>query len=123
MFEHKFHVAMAKVDNYIRSINKYWSKNIRAAQEHNDDTLRTQTLIDTFHMVKIAGVLMHPIAPVGTEMLREYLNIGEEFWKWDRIFEPINSFMKDQATHKFKYLEPRVDIIEKHPIQVKHYTK
>ena len=30
---------------------------------------------------------MHPIVPIETEMILEYLNLGEEFWNWERIFE------------------------------------
>ncbi|MBN2444042.1 MAG: class I tRNA ligase family protein, partial [Spirochaetales bacterium] len=123
MFEHKFHVAMAKIDKYIRGVNKYWSKNMQILQETNDDELRKQTLVDTFYMVKIAGVLMHPIAPTGTELLREYLNIGEEFWSWDHIFDPITSFIKDSSTHRFKFLEPREDFFEKHPYQIEQFTE
>ena len=123
MFTHKFHVAMAKADNYIRSINKYWSKHIREAQEQKDEGLRTQVLIDTFHMVKIAGVLMHPIAPVGTEKVREFLNIDKVLWKWDRIFDPITAFMNDPKTHQFKFLEPRVDFFEKHAFQIEQFKK
>jgi len=77
-----------------------------------------QVLADTFHMVRTAAVLMHPLAPQGTEMIREYLRLGEEFWSWDRIFEPIYSFMDDPYNHKLKFLEPRVDFFKKHPRQI-----
>ena len=122
MYEHKFHVAMAKVDKFIREINKYWSKQMNDARENNDEELRKQTLIDTFYMVKIATVLMHPIAPVGTETIRDYLNIGEELWSWDRIFDPITTYIKDPGSHSFKFLEPRTDFFEKHPYQIKQFS-
>jgi len=80
--------------------------------------LRQQALIDAFHMLRVAAVLMHPIAPEGTEMIREYLNVGEEFWSWDRVFDPLYAFMKNPAEHKLKVLEPRVDFFKKHPSQV-----
>ena len=60
------------------------------------------------------------IAPLGTEMIRDYLNMGEDFWSWERIFEPIHAFMDDPATHELKSLEPRVNFFEKHPSQVKY---
>ena len=123
MYRHEFHSVMSIIDNYIRKINKYWDKNMRQSNENQDIDLRTQTLINTFHMVRVAGVLMHPIAPEGTEILREYLNIGEEFWDWNRIFEPIYTFMEDPETHEFKFLEPRVDFFAKHPSQIKQYDK
>ncbi len=69
-------------------------------------------------MVRAAAVLMHPIAPAGTEMIREYLQVGPEFWSWGRVFEPIYAFMSDPAGHRLKTLEPRVDFFPKHPSQV-----
>lgn len=118
MIKCDFHQVMNLMDTYIRSINKYWAKYMRQAEETNDDALRLQILIDTFHMVRTATVLMHPIAPEGTEMVLEYLNLGEEFWSWDRIFQPIYAFMPDPRQHRLKFLEPRVDFFKKHPSQV-----
>ncbi|MBN2535161.1 MAG: class I tRNA ligase family protein [Spirochaetales bacterium] len=120
MFKHEFHKAMAVLDNYIRGINKYWESSIRIVKENDDELVRKQALIDTFHMVRTATVLLHPIAPTGTEMIREYLNVGEEFFQWEYIFEPLYYFIKDPENHEFKFLESRVDFFEKHPDQVKH---
>lgn len=118
MYKCDFHILMNLMDTYIRNINKYWSKNIRQAEENNDTDLRSQVLVNTFHMVRTATVLMHPIAPEGTEMILEYLNLDENFWKWERIFEPIYDFMNDPSEHILKFLEPRVDFFEKHPSQI-----
>ena len=79
--------------------------------------MRVNVIINTFHMVKIATVLMHPVAPKGTEMICEYLNFGEEFWSWERIFDPVYDFMNDQENHSLKFLEPKVDFFEKHESQ------
>ncbi|MBN1413095.1 MAG: class I tRNA ligase family protein [Spirochaetales bacterium] len=119
MYRHEFHLAMTVADNYIRGINKFWDKNIKAAGKEYNEAMK-QTLVDTFHMVRVAAVLMHPIAPTGTEMIREYLNLGEEFWDWDRIFDPLYSFMENPEQHELKFLEPRVDFFEKHPSQVSY---
>ena len=119
MYRHEFHMVMNLMDTYIRGINKYWSKNFREAETNNDRELILQILADTFHMVRVAAVLMHPIAPEGTEMILEYLNLGEEFWSWDRIFDPVYSFMENPEEHKLKFLEPRVDFFKKHPSQIK----
>jgi|LSQX01.3.fsa_nt_gb methionyl-tRNA synthetase len=115
IYRYEFHLVMNALDLYIRNTNKYWVRNIRQAEEENDDTLRRQVLIDCFYMVRIAAILMHPIAPEGTEMIREYLGADESFWSWDRIFEPVNAFTK--AGHKLKFLEPREDFFKKHPSQ------
>jgi methionyl-tRNA synthetase len=118
MSRFEFHQVMNLLDVYIRNINKYWSKYIRIAESENDAELRAQTLVDTFHMVKTAAVLMHPIAPEGTEMIREYLNIDESLWSWDNIFKTLYELMPDPENHVFKFLEPRVDFFKKHPSQI-----
>ena len=117
MYQHEFHQAMGVAGDLIRDINRRWSQ----TQPYYDDcdaAVRRQALIDAFHMVRVATVLMHPIAPEGTERIREYLRLGEDFWGWDRIFEPLRAFMADPADHRLKFLEPRVDLFEKHPSQV-----
>ena len=113
----EFHAVISLMDNYIRNINKYWSKNIRQAETDNDVNLRAKTLADAFHMLRTAAVLMHPIAPKGTEMILEYLNLKDDFWRWDRVFQTVYDFMDNPSTHKLKFLEPRVDFFEKHPSQ------
>jgi methionyl-tRNA synthetase len=115
IYRYEFHLVMNALDIYIRNLNKYWVKYIRQAEEENNDTLRRQVLIDCFHMVRTAAVLMHPIAPEGTEMIRDFMNMDESFWSWDKIFEPVYAFM--QPGHKLKFLEARVDFFKKHPSQ------
>jgi len=88
-------------------------------KDSGEERIRTQALSDAFHMVRVASVLMHPIAPKGTEMIREYLNLGREIWSWDRIFEPVYAFMENPAEHRLKLLEPHVDFFPKHPSQVR----
>lgn len=118
MHKHDLHLVMSLMDTYIRNINKFWSRNIKEADDKNDDDLRMQVLADSFHMIRTATILMHPIAPVGTEMILEYLCLGEEFWSWDKIFEPVYYFMDNPPEHKLKFLEPRVDFFKKHPSQI-----
>ena len=85
--------------------------------------LRAQVLSDTFHMVKTAAELMHPIAPEGTEMILEYLNLDESFWSWDNIFKTLYDLMPDPENHDLKFLEPRVDFFEKHQSQLKDFQE
>jgi len=118
MYRHEFHLVMALMDTYIRNINKFWSAKMKEADDTGNEELRLQVLAEAFHMVRTAAVLMHPIAPEGTEMIREYLRLGEEFWSWDRIFDPVYSFMDNPEEHKLKFLEPRVDFFGKHPSQI-----
>ncbi len=120
VYKYEFHSVMNLLDSYIRNINKLWSKNMKEADTSNDEALRKQTVIDCFHMVRAAAVLTHPIAPEGTEMLREYLGISDNtaFFSWDRIFDTLYSYMDDPATHRPMFLEPRVDFFKKHPSQL-----
>ncbi len=115
--------AFGVADNYIRGINKYWSAHIKEATESEDIPTISQILANTFHMVRIAIALMHPIAPVGTEMVRSYLGLSESFWSWAHIEEPLWFFMENPETHKLKFLEPRIDFFEKHPYQVAQFEK
>ncbi|NLL34825.1 MAG: methionine--tRNA ligase, partial [Clostridiales bacterium] len=118
MYKCDFHLMMSLMDTYIRSMNKYWVKMIREADKEDDNDLRAQIIIDTFHMVRTAAVLMHPVAPKGTEMILDYLNLSEDFWNWDRIFDSIYDFMENPSEHNLKFLEPRVDFFAKHESQL-----
>ena len=117
MFTHEFHQTVVVAGRYIRDINQQWSRS-KPYDDNCDPDVRRQAVIDAFHMVRVATVLMHSIAPEGTEKVREYLGIGEDFWCWDRIFEPLYAFMDDPAAHRLKFLAPRVDFFEKHPSQI-----
>jgi methionyl-tRNA synthetase len=118
MYKCEFHSIMNLLDTYLRNINKYWANNMRQADQNNDVNLRSSILINAFHMVRTATVLVHPIAPEGTEMVREYLNLDDSFWNWDHIFDTVYDFMTDPSQHKLKFLEPRIDFFIKHPSQI-----
>ncbi len=117
MYQHEFHRVTETLDSYIRSMNKYWVNHIRIAETKEDNELRSQVLIDTFHAVRTIASLLHPIAPSGCEMVREYLNVGKELWNWDHIFDPLSKLI-DRNTHRLKFLEPRVDFFQKHESQL-----
>ena len=117
MYNHEFHSITYVLDSYIRNMNKYWVNNIKVAETNHDDAMRKQILIDSFHAVKTAAVLFHPIAPTGCEMVREYLNVSSKLWDWENIFAPIYDIMEDADHHELKYLEPKVDFFKKHESQ------
>ena len=124
MFRQEFNQVMTIAGDYIREINQRWSVKSKAYSDSQLDLVAgRQLLIDTFHMVRVATVLMHPVAPEGTEKIRSYLQLDEDFWSWDKIFDPVYSFMKDPEQHQLKFLEPRVDFFEKHPYQVQEFTE
>jgi methionyl-tRNA synthetase len=117
MAEFEFPQVVVVLDAFVRAINSRWTRS-DPYKDACDPVARRQTLIDAFHMVRVATVLLHPIAPEGTERVREYLRVGPEFWSWARLFEPIYVFMADPATHQLQVLEPRVDFFGKHPSQI-----
>jgi methionyl-tRNA synthetase len=47
--------------------------------------------------------------------VREYLGVGEEFWSWEHIFEPVSYFTGEG--HKLKFLPPRTDFFTRHESQ------
>lgn len=116
MYRFEFHQATYVLDTYIRKASKYMVKNLGDADKKEDDELRRKTLVNVFHMIRTAAVLLHPMAPNGTEMILEYLQLDESFWSWDKVFDTISDFTGD-VNHKLKFLEPRVDFFKRHPSQ------
>lgn len=48
------------------------------------------------------AILLHPIAPDGCEMFREYMNMDKSLWDWDKILKPISSYVGNLSEHKGK---------------------
>lgn len=118
MAKGEFHLAMAQLDKYIRECSKYWTRVAKLADENDDVDMRRQLVIDGFEMMKVAVVLMHPIAPEGTELVRDYLKLDETLWSWEHIFKSLTDLMADPAKHQLKFLEPRIDFFPKHESQL-----
>ena len=117
-----FHEVMSILDNYLRDINKHWTTHLKvmAGDFENNPALK-QALADNFHMMRIATLLLHPIAPCGTELIFEYLGMKDpSFWSWERITAPIYAFMDDPENHVLKELPPRFDFFPKHQSQFKN---
>ncbi len=119
MYRFEFHQATYVLDSYIRKASKYMAKALGDADKSDDNELRRAALINVFHTIRTAAVLLHPMAPKGTEMILEYLQLGQlgkDFWSWDRIFDTLADFTNGED-HKLKFLEPRVDFFTRHPSQ------
>ena len=112
MSKFAFHQCTYVLDSYIRNGSKYMAKTIK---EDTPAEELSQALADLFYMIKIAAVLLHPMAPFGTEKVREYLQVGEELWSWDNIFEPLTFFVGEG--HELKFLPPRTDFFTRHESQ------
>ena len=117
MYKTEFHQVTYVLDSYIRKASKYMAKAKSEADKSDDDALRRRYLIDTFHMIKTATVLLHPLAPKGTEMVRDYMNLDESVWSWDHIFDTLRTICG--GDRKLKFLEPKVDFFKRHPSQFK----
>ena len=117
MYKFEFHQVTYVLDSYIRKASKYMSKVKSEYDKNDDDVFRRQAVINVFHTIRTAAVLLHPIAPQGTAMVLDYLGFGENFWGWDRIFDTIADFCDGKTEHQLKFLEPRVDFFTRHPSQ------
>ncbi len=113
MSKFAFHQCTYVLDSYIRNGSKYMAKELTG--EYPDKEKLKQSLANLFYMIRIAGVLLHPMAPFGTEKLREYLGADERIWSWETIFEPVNYFTGRE--HKLKFLPPRTDFFTRHESQ------
>ena len=116
MYRTEFHQVIYVLDSYIRKASKYMSRAKSEADKSGDMTVIRQYLTDVFHYIKTAAVLLHPIAPRGTEMVREYLCMDESLWDWEHIFD---TFADMGGERKLKFLEPKVDFFTRHPSQFK----
>lgn len=118
MARHEFHRVIYTLDSLIRTLSKYWSREMKIADENDDNEHRARILADAFYGVKSTLTLLHPIVPESAEMAKEYLELNDTLWSWDHIFEPITIHMDDAANHKIRFIEPRFDFFKKHDSQL-----
>lgn len=113
MSKFAFHQCTYVLDSYIRNGSKYMARTLTG--EYPDREVLEQALANLFYIIRIAGILLHPMAPFGTEKLREYLKADERIWSWDTILEPLNYFTGEN--HELKFLPPRTDFFTRHESQ------
>ena len=68
MYKFEFHQVTYVLDSLVRKSSKVWSKLSREADAADDNELRKKTLINVFHYIRTAALLLHPLAPEGTEL-------------------------------------------------------
>ncbi|MCR5807124.1 MAG: class I tRNA ligase family protein [Oscillospiraceae bacterium] len=123
MYRTEFHQVTYVLDSYIRKASKYMSRvkseadKLTSTDEESGKALARKYLIDVFHMIKTAMVLLHPLAPEGTQMICDYMQLDSSIWSWDKIFDTLNDILGED--HKLRFLEPRVDFFKKHPSQLR----
>lgn len=109
MHSKNLHQTFGGAEKLIRGANKWWSKTSKEIDWDNPNDSVKQPLIDLFHYVKVSVMLMHPIAPMGSEKVRHHLNVGEDLWSWTQIFEPIYGLLEDASQHTLIEVPPRTD--------------
>ena len=119
MYKFEFHQVTYVLDSFIRKASKYMAKNKAEADKADDNELRRKWMRNVFHMIKTAAVLLHPIAPIGTKMVQEYLMVDDSLWSWDTIFDTFETTLGGEKEHQLKFLEPRVDFFTRHESQFK----
>jgi methionyl-tRNA synthetase len=113
-----FHEVMALLDTAIRDINKHWTQSVRSTELNlNDDPNLRQAFVDNLHLIRTATVLLHPIAPRGTELIRQYLGFDDSFWDWQSIHDPLQALARRRGHFNVQELPPRFDFFPKHPSQ------
>jgi len=118
MYKFEFSKAVDLLDKFLRDTNKLFDAKMKEAKEKDDNSTRAQALVDAFNAVKVAALLLHPFAPKGTEILGEYIGLGDALWSWDNVSKPLDELVNVTLGHVFKFLEPRIDFFEKHPSQL-----
>jgi methionyl-tRNA synthetase len=137
----ELHTIMQIMDEFIRWSNKRWSAGIKkietatAADADGSATLddagrdalaaeRRQLLVDCFYLLRVCTLLMHPVAPVGCEMICEYFQIpADAFFSWAKPFTGMDELCPPESVsagaHPVKELPPRTDFFPAHPSQFK----
>lgn len=111
MYDKKFHQVINCVDVFVRNINKNWVAKVNSCDEEG----LKQLTVDTVELIRVANILLHPLAPVGTEKVREYLGFDERAFSWDYIFEDFTFF---KISGQIKTLQEKEDFFKKHPSQL-----
>lgn len=111
MFDKKFHQVINCVDVFVRNINKNWVAKVASCDENG----LKQLTVDTIELIRVANILLHPLAPVGTQKVREYLGFDERSFSWDYIFKDFTFF---KTSPSIKTLQEKEDFFKKHPSQL-----
>ena len=124
MHKVELHSVMSLMDEFIRWANKYWADKIKAADVAEDTDARRQVLADSFYLLRVVTLLMHPIVPKGCEKICDYMSFRfDDFFSWNYDFDSNDELCSameiDAAAHRVQELPPRFDFFRKHESQYK----
>ena len=102
-----------EIDGYIRNINKYWVKNIAGA----DLEVERKLISDVLYMIKVALVLLHPIAPQSSENVAGDLKLTNIF-DYDNADDSVLNHVENSEKYMPKFIEEHFDFFKKHPSQL-----
>ena len=117
MHKVELHSVMSLMDGFIRFANKWWTDGVSAAEASGDAAARRQVLVDSFYLLRVATLLMHPVVPVGCEKICDYLSFAfDDFFSWNYDFESCEELCSamevDEGAHRVQELPPRFDFFE-----------
>lgn len=124
MHKVELHSIMSVMDEFIRWSNKWWSDGIRAAETEDDMDARRQVLLDSFYLLRVCTLLMHPVVPSGCEKICDYMSFEfDDFFSWNYDFEGNDELCHgselEDGRHRVRELPPRFDFFRKHESQYK----
>ena len=124
MHRAELHSIMTLLDDFVRWSQKRWADGIKAADTADDADARRQVLLDSFYLLRVCALLMHPVAPAGCEKIAFHLNLPvERVFSWNGAFESMDELCAEDeraaGRHAVVELPPRTDFFEKHPSQFK----
>lgn len=119
MYRQEFHRVISDLDSLIRKLSKYFSREMKKADDADDNSMRAQVIADSFYGAQVTLTLLHPIVPESSEKVLEYMNLNESVWSWDYIMEPISKHMDDVENHKINTIPPKFDFFAKLESQFK----
>ena len=121
MNDKKFHQVYNSLDVFIRNINKIWVKEINNAD--NKEKLAS-LIVNTLQRIFVACVLLHPIAPSGTENVADYIGLDKsKCFDWKYIFGSFCDVLDKSKQNKLKLLKEKEDFFKRHQYQLDQLAK
>lgn len=103
---------MPLIDKYFKEINLNWAEKSKI----DNESVRSQLIINTIHGIKTGLLMLHPITPVSCDFVIKYLNADNKVFDWD-LSELTFAEIYPNIT-RFKEIEPKFDFFKKHFTQL-----